>query len=166
MLPLYLLTSAKTKQILIELKNGETLNGDLVNCDSWMNLTLKNVIQTSADGEKFVKLPEIYIRGNHIKYLRLPEEIMDYAKEQNILNMEQRNKFQKRRGGNNNYNNYNNNNNNNRRGGNRNGGNNYNNSGRRFNNNNSNNSNYNQNQNSNQNQNQGHNQQQPQQAQS
>ncbi|KAG2736565.1 hypothetical protein G9P44_000655 [Scheffersomyces stipitis] len=133
MLPLYLLTAAKTKQILIELKNGETLNGGLVNCDSWMNLTLKDVIQTSSNGETFLKIPEVYIRGNHIKYLRLPEEIMDYAKEQNILNMEQRNRNQKRRG-NSNYSH--NTNNNNRRGGNRNGGG-YN-SGRRFNGNNAN----------------------------
>ncbi|KAK6461642.1 hypothetical protein DFJ63DRAFT_297878, partial [Scheffersomyces coipomensis] len=110
MLPLYLLTSAKSKEILIELKNGESLNGELVNCDSWMNLTLKNVIQTSPNGEEFVKIPEIYIRGNHIKYLRLPEEVMDYAKEQNMINMEQRNRNQKRRGGND-QRNYNNNNN-------------------------------------------------------
>lgn len=74
-LPLYLLTSAKTKQVLIELKNGETLNGALVNCDPWMNLTLKDVIQSSANGEDFLKIPEIYIRGIHIKYLRLPEEV-------------------------------------------------------------------------------------------
>ncbi|KAG7661126.1 uncharacterized protein J8A68_005363 [[Candida] subhashii] len=99
MLPLYLLTAAKTKPVLIELKTGETYNGDLVNCDSWMNLTLKDVIQTSANGDEFTKIPEIYIRGMHIKFLRIPEEIMDYAKEQNVLNMEQRNRNQKRRGG-------------------------------------------------------------------
>lgn len=33
--------------MLVELKNGETLNGHLVNCDTWMNLTLKEVVQTS-----------------------------------------------------------------------------------------------------------------------
>lgn len=33
--------------MLVELKSGETLNGYLVNCDTWMNLTLKEVIQTS-----------------------------------------------------------------------------------------------------------------------
>ena len=74
-MPLYLLTSAKNQPILVELKNGESLNGQLVNCDSWMNLTLKDVIQSSSNGETFVKLPECYIRGNHIKYLRLPEEV-------------------------------------------------------------------------------------------
>lgn len=33
--------------MLVELKNGETLNGHLVSCDTWMNLTLKEVVQTS-----------------------------------------------------------------------------------------------------------------------
>lgn len=32
----------------MELKNGETFNGHLVNCDNWMNLTLREVIQTSS----------------------------------------------------------------------------------------------------------------------
>jgi small nuclear ribonucleoprotein (snRNP)-like protein len=33
--------------MLVELKNGETLNGHLVLCDTWMNLTLREVVQTS-----------------------------------------------------------------------------------------------------------------------
>lgn len=32
---------------LVELKNGETYNGHLVNCDSWMNINLRKVIHTS-----------------------------------------------------------------------------------------------------------------------
>ncbi len=32
---------------MIELKNGETYNGKLVLCDSWMNVTLQNVIYTN-----------------------------------------------------------------------------------------------------------------------
>ncbi|ODV63407.1 U6 snRNA complex subunit LSM4 [Ascoidea rubescens DSM 1968] len=91
MLPLYLLTAAKTQPISVELKNGETLNGHLVNCDSWMNLTLKDVIQTSANADLFLKIEQIYIRGSHIKYLRLPNEIMDQVKEQNIANLERNN---------------------------------------------------------------------------
>ena len=27
-----------------------------------------------------MKIPEIYIRGIHIKYLRIPDDIMGYAK--------------------------------------------------------------------------------------
>jgi small nuclear ribonucleoprotein (snRNP)-like protein len=34
--------------MLVELKSGETLNGHLVMCDTWMNLTLKEVVQTNA----------------------------------------------------------------------------------------------------------------------
>lgn len=52
--------------MLVELKNGETLNGHLVNCDTYMNLTLKEVIQTSPEGDKFMRLPECYIRGNNV----------------------------------------------------------------------------------------------------
>lgn len=39
--------------MLVELKNGETLNGHLVNCDTWMNLTLKEVVQTSPVRRRF-----------------------------------------------------------------------------------------------------------------
>ena len=47
MLPLSLLRTAVGHPILVELKNGETLNGQLVNCDAWMNMNLRDVICTS-----------------------------------------------------------------------------------------------------------------------
>lgn len=91
--------------MLVELKNGETLNGHLINCDNWMNLTLKEVVQTNPEGDRFFRLPEVYVRGNNvrsswlkeygtsrmlilfffflqIKYLRVPEEILEIIKEQ------------------------------------------------------------------------------------
>jgi U6 snRNA-associated Sm-like protein LSm4 len=86
--------------MLVELKSGETLNGLLVNTDTWMNLTLREVVQTSADGDKFMRLPEIYVRGStvstegaqpgtradllQIKYLRVPDEIVEIVKEQQV----------------------------------------------------------------------------------
>ena len=57
--------------MLVELKNGETLNGHLVNCDTWMNLTLKEVVQTSPEGDKFYRLAEVYVRGNNVCISRL-----------------------------------------------------------------------------------------------
>ncbi|KAF2401898.1 Sm-like ribonucleoprotein [Trichodelitschia bisporula] len=81
-LPLGLLTAAQGHPMLVELKDGETLNGHLVSCDTWMNLTLKEVVQTSPEGDRFYRLPEVYVRGNTIKYLRVPEEIIDVVKEQ------------------------------------------------------------------------------------
>ncbi|TGJ85094.1 hypothetical protein E0Z10_g3707 [Xylaria hypoxylon] len=66
MLPLGLLNAAQGHPMLVELKNGETLNGHLVQCDTWMNLTLKEVVQTSPEADKFVRLPEVYVKGNNV----------------------------------------------------------------------------------------------------
>lgn len=52
--------------MLVELKNGETLNGHLISCDTWMNLTLKEVVQTNPEGTAFFRLPEVYVRGNNV----------------------------------------------------------------------------------------------------
>ena len=68
-LPLSLLNAAQGHPMLVELKNGETLNGHLISCDTWMNLTLKEVVQTSPEGDKFFRLPEVYVRGNNVRSL-------------------------------------------------------------------------------------------------
>jgi U6 snRNA-associated Sm-like protein LSm4 len=39
--------------------------------------SLRGVICTSRDGDRFWKLAEVTIRGNNIKYLRIPEEVID-----------------------------------------------------------------------------------------
>ncbi|KAG6307838.1 hypothetical protein E4U45_003325 [Claviceps purpurea] len=81
MLPLSLLNAAQGHPMLVELKNGETLNGHLVQCDTWMNLTLREVVQTSPGGDKFVRLKEAYVKGNNIKYLRVDNDIIDKVNE-------------------------------------------------------------------------------------
>ncbi|NXV21834.1 LSM4 protein, partial [Cepphus grylle] len=85
-LPLSLLKTAQNHPMLVELKNGETYNGHLVSCDNWMNINLREVICTSrvrldppALGSR---MPECYIRGSTIKYLRIPDEIIDMVKEE------------------------------------------------------------------------------------
>jgi len=96
---------------LVELKNGETYNGHLVSCDNWMNINLREVICTSRvsiylthvigfvskiapskshvtlaqDGDKFWRMPECYIRGSTIKYLRIPDEVIDMVKEETLI---------------------------------------------------------------------------------
>jgi hypothetical protein len=45
--PCGILTIATAATQLVELKNGETYNGILVNCDIWMNLSLRDVVCTS-----------------------------------------------------------------------------------------------------------------------
>uniref|UniRef100_M1AC65 U6 snRNA-associated Sm-like protein LSm4 n=1 Tax=Solanum tuberosum TaxID=4113 RepID=M1AC65_SOLTU len=54
----------------------ETDNGHLVNCDTWMKIHLREVICTSKDGDRFWRMPECYIRGNTIKYLRVLDELI------------------------------------------------------------------------------------------
>lgn len=77
MLPLSLLRTAQNHPMLVELKNGETYNGHLVSCDNWMNINLREVICTSRDGDRFWRMPEVYIRGSTIKYLRIPDEVSE-----------------------------------------------------------------------------------------
>ncbi|XP_006746463.2 U6 snRNA-associated Sm-like protein LSm4 [Leptonychotes weddellii] len=36
----------------------------------------------AQDGDKFWRMPECYIRGSTIKYLRIPDEIIDMVKEE------------------------------------------------------------------------------------
>ena len=80
-LPLSLLRAAQNHPMLVELKNGETYNGHLVSCDNWMNINLREVICTSRDGDRFWRIPECYVRGSNIKYLRIPDEVIDMVKE-------------------------------------------------------------------------------------
>ncbi|VDC02821.1 unnamed protein product [Peniophora sp. CBMAI 1063] len=89
MLPLSLLNAAQNKPMLVELKNGETFNGHLVNCDNFMNITLREVYQTSAEGDRFWKVKECYIRGSTIKYLRVPDQLLDVVKEDQNRQREQ-----------------------------------------------------------------------------
>merc|ERR1711997_983428 len=76
MLPLSLLKAAQNSPMLVELKNGETYNGILISCDNWMNISLKEVICTSRDGQNFHRMTEAYIRGSIIKYLRIPDDVI------------------------------------------------------------------------------------------
>ena len=82
MSPFSLLRTAVDHPMLVELKNGETYNGHLVSCDSWMNNYLRDVICTSRDGDRFWRMPECYIRGSTIKYRRIPDEIIDVVEEE------------------------------------------------------------------------------------
>jgi U6 snRNA-associated Sm-like protein LSm4 len=68
--------------MLVELKNGETFNGILDNCDNWMNLNLRDVTCTSRDGSKFWKMNEAYVRGYTVKYIRVLDEMIDKVKEE------------------------------------------------------------------------------------
>eukprot|EP01105_Mastigella_eilhardi_P023682 TRINITY_DN6016_c0_g1_i1.p2 TRINITY_DN6016_c0_g1~~TRINITY_DN6016_c0_g1_i1.p2 ORF type:complete len:149 (-),score=27.47 TRINITY_DN6016_c0_g1_i1:113-538(-) len=81
MVPSSLLKTAQGHPMLVELKNGETYNGHLVSCDSYMNISLRKVICTSRDGDKFWRMTQCYIRGVTVKYLCIPDEVLDMVAE-------------------------------------------------------------------------------------
>uniref|UniRef100_A0A286XAK8 LSM4 homolog, U6 small nuclear RNA and mRNA degradation associated n=1 Tax=Cavia porcellus TaxID=10141 RepID=A0A286XAK8_CAVPO len=45
---------------------------------------LKTAQNHPMDGDKFWRMPECYIRGSTIKYLRIPDEIIDMVKEEAV----------------------------------------------------------------------------------
>ena len=47
-----------------------------------MNVHLREVICTAKDGDRFWRMPECYIRGNTVKYMRVQEEGLDKAVEE------------------------------------------------------------------------------------
>ncbi|KNE68067.1 hypothetical protein AMAG_13239 [Allomyces macrogynus ATCC 38327] len=101
MFPLSLVNAGVGKPMRVEIKSGESYNGHLVSCDNFMNLILRDVICTSAEGDRFWKLPECYIRGHSIKYLHIPDEVLDLVNEERQNRaMQNRNNFRGRgRGG-------------------------------------------------------------------
>ena len=51
--------------MLVELKNGETLNGHLVTCDNFMNLILREVVQKARKATASSDYLN-HIRGNNV----------------------------------------------------------------------------------------------------
>lgn len=82
-LPLTVLKLSAKQPILVETKSGETFNGNLVKCDAWMNIHMNKVIVTSAAGDAFYELPECYVKGAWIKYVRMGDEVLQAALDSN-----------------------------------------------------------------------------------
>jgi len=54
------------------MKNGETYRGMLLGAEETMNLTLSDVVRTARNGQ-VSKLPSVYLRGNGVRFIALPE---------------------------------------------------------------------------------------------
>jgi U6 snRNA-associated Sm-like protein LSm4 len=66
---------------MVELRNGETYNGHLAEIDFLMNIVIRDVIRTSRSGDQFTRIAEVYIRGSTVKYLRIPDEVIEKVQE-------------------------------------------------------------------------------------
>lgn len=85
MLQRFLLKNAEGLPTFVELRNGETYKGNLVNCDARMNIHLREVICTSKDGARFWRMRECYIPGDYVQSLRVPDEVGQQFGSGNIL---------------------------------------------------------------------------------
>lgn len=73
MLPLTLLNAAQGLPVTVECKSGRTYAGELQACDLFMNVLLKNA--TEAGQTK--TFDEIYLRGYAIKFVKIPDHLLD-----------------------------------------------------------------------------------------
>ena len=77
MFPNFFLKNSKNKKILIEIKNGDNINGIINNIDNFMNIHIKNGIITKKDGKNFYKMSDIYIRGSNINSINFDEKVYE-----------------------------------------------------------------------------------------
>ena len=62
------LFSMVDQTVCLELKNDSEVTGELVEVDSFMNATMKNVITHTLSGQT-IGLDEVYIKGMSIRYV-------------------------------------------------------------------------------------------------
>lgn len=91
MLPLYLLNASKGAHVLVEQKSRATVEGRLENVDFWMNVTVVDAVCTAADGTKHTA-ERVYVRGVQIKLIKLPNDVVDHFKEQQLREKEHNNR--------------------------------------------------------------------------
>ena len=68
------LPNATNQPITVELKNGNSINGQILSCSPLMNLSMKN-IKLSQPHQDPQLLQFINIRGNQIRQIILPDEL-------------------------------------------------------------------------------------------
>eukprot|EP00435_Cladocopium_sp_Y103_P055177 s253_g18.t1 len=76
-LPQAVLRSASQGPALVELKNGDSYTGTLVAVDNFMNIRLEDAVFTPRTEHKFEHMKECTIRGQFVKFIRFPDNILD-----------------------------------------------------------------------------------------
>ena len=99
MFPLDFLRSCTHQYVQVGLKNGEIYSGTLIECDTWMNLVLTSVTITTPNEEE-KKVDKAMIRGNSMKFMSMPSEVVDIIKNKKPDSHHDRRSWQNRgRGG-------------------------------------------------------------------
>lgn len=76
-LPQAVLRAATHGPALVELKNGDSYSGTLAAVDNLMNIRLENTVFTPLGSQRFERLKECTIRGQFVKFVRFPDNVLD-----------------------------------------------------------------------------------------
>ncbi|PHH61734.1 hypothetical protein CDD81_8026 [Ophiocordyceps australis] len=70
--PIKLLHEAQGHTVTVELTNGNTYRGMLLDAEDNMNIQLKDITVTARDG-RVSHLEQVYIRGSHVRFFIVPD---------------------------------------------------------------------------------------------
>ncbi|PHH86008.1 hypothetical protein CDD83_10875 [Cordyceps sp. RAO-2017] len=70
--PIKLLHEAQGHIVTLELTNGTTYRGKLLDAEDNMNVQLKDITVTARDG-RVSHLEQVYIRGSHVRFFIIPD---------------------------------------------------------------------------------------------
>ncbi len=73
--PLDILQRSINSEIVVRLKDGTEYNGELIECDSYMNMIISKAIELQ-NGQQVARYGEIFIRGNNILYIKPSNAIL------------------------------------------------------------------------------------------
>lgn len=73
----------------VEMKNGEIYRGLLVNAEETMNMTISDVVRTARNGQ-VTKIPTVYLRGNMVRFISLPELLKNAPVFKKVVSMKKK----------------------------------------------------------------------------
>lgn len=71
------LKNTKGQKLMVQMKNGNYLNGVLENIDMFMNIKMKEITYTSKDGNSFYNASIAFIRGSQVASINFEEDLLD-----------------------------------------------------------------------------------------
>lgn len=76
-------------KVTVEMKNGEIYRGLLLNAEETMNMTISDVVRTARNGQ-VSKIPTVYLRGNNVRFISLPELLKNAPVFKKVVSMKKR----------------------------------------------------------------------------
>jgi small nuclear ribonucleoprotein D3 len=81
--PIKLLHEARGHVVTIELQNGTTYRGKLLDAEDNMNIQLTEITVTKRDGS-MQQLEQVFVRGSHVRFIIVPDMLKNAPMFKNI----------------------------------------------------------------------------------